>query len=113
MEEELVQIQEIDVPQIDFLYFDHPNFHNHVITLEFGVIIVLEVSSTSELHQVQDELTFKYNEKTLDLLITIFPETIVIVLSLDLILESDKFWETTNLRIELHWDRVQDLHLHL
>ena len=89
---EIFEIQEINTLQIDLLVLDHLQFH--VLDIKFlvlDIVIVLENSIRTELHQVGDTLTFITSGKTLGLHTILLSKIIALVLFLHSTSENDSF----------------------
>ena len=63
MIQENVQIQEIDIHLKNPLVLDHLQFHNHVISFVFDIVIIIKYLTLIELHHVQGTLNFINSEE--------------------------------------------------
>ena len=83
-------VQENDIFHIDFLVPDYYQFDvDEVKFLLLGIVIVIEISNPTELHQVQNTLKVITKEKHLDLPTVFLAEKFVIVFFLNPTLEID------------------------
>ena len=76
-------------------------------------VLVMEKSTQTELHHVQDTLDFIKNEEILDLRSLLPPVTNNTVLFLDITLKIGSISGIITLQIDLSQNYVQDLHLHV
>ena len=111
MIQRIVQNQEMDNHDIDLLVLDHHRFHDYVKILVLDIVIIVKNLLGTEIYHVQDILFFINNEDILDLIIILPREIIVTVNFLDQILVVDSNLETAFLRIDIHQEKVQDLHV--
>ena len=90
MIQKIVQIQVIDIHHINTFVLDHLQFHDQAINLVLDIVILIENSTTTDLHRPQETLNFRNNEEIPYLLKLLLPPVInFTVLFLDPTLEND------------------------